>query len=56
MSWEYSGLHEKKGCRRDFNSYVADTIRFANRNSLGMAPPLASNCHSHKVRVHTKLK
>jgi hypothetical protein len=37
----YSGLHEKKEYRRLFNSYVANTVRFANRNSLGMAPPLA---------------
>ena len=27
--------------RTTFNSYVANTKRFANRNSLGMAPPLA---------------
>ncbi len=37
----YSGLHEKKEYRRLFNSYVANTVQFANRNSLGMAPPLA---------------
>jgi hypothetical protein len=36
----HSGLHEKKGYRRLFHSYVASTVRFANRNSLGMAPPL----------------
>ena len=38
---KYSGLHEKREYRRLFNSYVAHTKRFANRNSLGMAPPLA---------------
>ena len=37
----YSGLHEKKEYRRLLNSYVANTVRFANRDSLGMAPPLA---------------
>ncbi len=31
---------QKKGCRGLLNSYVAN-IRFANRKSLGKAPPLA---------------
>ncbi len=35
------GFTKKKGYCRLFNSYVANTVRFANRNSLGMAPPLA---------------
>ena len=35
------GFTKKRGCRRVFNSYVPSTIRFANRNSLDMGPPLA---------------
>ena len=40
----YSWFYEKGIYRTTFNSYVANTKRFANRNSLGMAPPLA--CHA----------
>jgi hypothetical protein len=49
----YSGLHEKREYRRLFNSYVAHTKRFANRNSLGMAPPLAC-CALTMVKFPTK--
>ena len=37
----YSWLYEKGIFRTIFHSYVAHTKRFANRNSLAMAPPLA---------------
>jgi len=47
------GLHEKKEYRRLFNSYVANNVRFANRNSLDMAPPLACRALT-MVRFPTK--
>ena len=37
----YSWLYEKGIYRTRSNSYVAHTIRFSNRDSLGVAPPLA---------------
>jgi hypothetical protein len=48
------GFTKKKNIvGRLFNSYVANNVRFANRNSLDMAPPLAC-CALTMVRFPTK--